>query len=94
MKKKKIEKVSSELEIQNSNGMHARPSASFAKLASNYKSDILVEKDGEQVNGKSILGLMMLAAGVGSKIKVSAEGPDAKDALDDLKHLVDNKFED
>ena len=74
--------------------MHARPSASLAKKASEFKSDIFVEKDGEVVNGKSIMGLMMLAAGNGQEIKVTADGPDADEALLSIGSLINNKFKD
>ena len=73
--------------------MHARPSARFVKVSNRYKSEIWVEKDGEQVNGKSIMGLMMLAAGQGSKLRVTAEGPDAEKAIEDLEHLVQTRFD-
>ena len=82
-----------DLVILNKLGMHARPSARFVKVSNRYKAEILVEKDGEQVNGKSIMGLMMLAAGQGSKLRVTAEGPDAKAAIDDLEHLVQARFD-
>jgi phosphocarrier protein len=62
-------KVTRELQILNKAGIHARPAAMFVKLASRFKSDIFVEKDGEKVNGKSIMGLLMLAAGPGSRLK-------------------------
>ena len=62
-------------------GLHARPSAMFVKVCSRFKCDIWVEKDGEQVNGKSIMGLMMLAAGLGSKLRITCEGSDAEKAL-------------
>ena len=81
-----------ELTIQNRNGLHARPAAMFVKTASRYQSDIWVEKDGEQVNGKSIMGLMMLAAGKGSKLKIQADGADAEDVLQDLTKLIDSSF--
>ncbi len=81
-----------ELTIQNRNGLHARPAAMFVKTASRYQSDIWVEKDGEQVNGKSIMGLMMLAAGKGSKLKIQADGADAEDVLRDLTKLIDSSF--
>ena len=74
-------------------GMHARPSARFVKVSNRYKSEIWVEKDGEQVNGKSIMGLMMLAAGQGSKLLVTAEGPDAEKAVQDLESLVQSRFD-
>ncbi len=81
-----------ELTILNQTGLHARPAASFVKTASRYKSEVWVEKDGEEVNGKSIMGLMMLAAGMGSKLEVRAEGPDAEEVLGELKKLVDSSF--
>ncbi len=62
-------KVTKELVIENQLGMHARPSAQFVKIANRHRAEIWVEKDGEQVNGKSIMGLMMLAAGQGTKVK-------------------------
>ena len=85
-------KVTKELVIENQLGMHARPSAQFVKIANRHRAEIWVEKDGEQVNGKSIMGLMMLAAGQGTKLKVSAEGPDAAEALAELESLVRNRF--
>ena len=85
-------KVTKELVIENQLGLHARPSAQFVKIANRHQADIWVEKDGEQVNGKSIMGLMMLAAGQGTKLKVSAEGPDAAKALDELETLVRGRF--
>ena len=86
-------KCSKELVILNRLGMHARPSARFVKVSNKFKSEIWVEKDGEQVNGKSIMGLMMLAAGQGSKLRVTAEGPDAEKALQDLETLVQSRFD-
>ena len=85
-------KVTKELVIENQLGLHARPSAQFVKIANRHQAEIWVEKDGEQVNGKSIMGLMMLAAGQGTKLKVSAEGPDAAKALAELESLVRNRF--
>ena len=87
------QKCCKDLVILNKLGMHARPSARFVKISNRYKAEILVEKDGEQVNGKSIMGLMMLAAGQGSKLRVTAEGPDAKAAIDDLEQLVQTRFD-
>ncbi len=86
-------KCCKDLVILNKLGMHARPSARFVKVSNRFKSEILVEKDGEQVNGKSIMGLMMLAAGQGSKLRVTAEGPDAQQALADLEQLVQTRFD-
>lgn len=82
-----------ELTIQNKLGIHARPAAQFVKTASKFSSEIRVEKDGEEVDGKSIMGLMMLAAGNGSVIIVAAEGDDEEAALDALADLIDRKFE-
>ncbi len=83
-----------ELTITNKNGMHARPAAQFVKLASQFKSEILVEKDDEQVNGKSIMGLMMLAAAKGEKIKVSIQGADQDAAMAAIEDLVRSGFGD
>src|SRR5216117_737731 len=77
-----------EFVIINKLGIHARPAALFVKTANRFECDIFVEKDGEKVNGKSIMGLMMLAAGPGSKLTVHAEGDDAAKAVNDLEILV------
>ena len=79
--------------ILNKLGIHARPAAQFVKMSNRLKSEILVEKDGEEVDGKSIMGLMMLAAGHGSVICVSADGPDEVAALEAINELVTRKFE-
>jgi phosphocarrier protein len=79
--------------IQNKLGIHARPAAQFVKMANRFQSDIMVEKDGEEVDGKSIMGLMMLAAGHGSVIVVSAEGVDEEAALEAIGDLIARKFE-
>lgn len=84
--------VKKEIEIINELGLHARPAAMFVKLANEFSSDIIVEKGSESVNGKSIMGIMMLAAGKGSKIKITAEGPDAKEAVEAIENLIKNKF--
>ena len=81
-----------EFKIMNQYGLHARPAALFVKTASRYESDVSIEKDGNRVSGKSIMGLMTLEAGLGVKLKVTAEGPDAAEVLDELQKLVDNKF--
>ena len=88
----KKETVSVKLEIINELGIHARSAAMFVRVANKFKSDIFVEKDGERVNGKSIMGIMMLAAGKGLKITVTAEGYDAEDAVNALEELVSNGF--
>lgn len=82
-----------ELQIVNKLGIHARPAALFVKVANRFKCDIFVEKDGEKVNGKSIMGLMMLAAGPGSRLRIHAEGGDAPQALEEIEALVARKFD-
>ena len=83
---------SKEITVSNKLGIHARPAAQFVKMASEFKAEIRVEKDGEEVDGKSIMGLMMLAAGHGSVLKMIAEGPDAAEALQSLEDLVVRNF--
>ncbi len=78
--------------IVNPLGLHARPAAEFVKLASSYQSEITVQKDGMVVNGKSIMGVMTLAAECGSKLTIRAEGKDAEQALVALVALVENGF--
>jgi phosphocarrier protein HPr len=80
------------VQIVNKNGLHARPAAEIVKLAARFESEITVVKDDLDVNGKSIMGVMMLAAEHGSSITFRAEGPDADQALDALSTLVSNKF--
>jgi phosphocarrier protein HPr len=80
------------VQILNRNGLHARPAAEIVKLAAKFQSEITVVKDDLDVNGKSIMGVMMLAAEHGSSITFRAEGPDAEQALDALATLVGNKF--
>ena len=84
--------VSKSLEIKNRLGLHARAAAQFVQVAAQFEADITVTKDGQAVDGKSILGLMMLAAGQGSYIDVSVSGPQADDALAAIEALVDQKF--
>src|SRR5437870_11082165 len=79
--------------VANKLGIHARPAAMFVKTANRFNCEIFVEKDGERVNGKSIMGLMMLAAGPGSKLTITAEGPDAARALAELEALMHRKFD-
>lgn len=80
--------VSRDLTVQNRLGIHARPAAMFVRIASRFRSEIVVEKDGERINGKSIMGLMMLAAGPGSQLRLLASGEDADDALNALEELI------
>jgi len=79
--------------VSNKLGIHARPAALFVKTANRFDCEIFVEKDGEKVNGKSIMGLMMLAAGPGSKVMVSAQGQDASQALAELEKIFKQKFD-
>src|SRR2546423_14325083 len=86
------QKIEKEITIINRLGMHARPAAMFVRIASRYRSEVWVEKEGEKINGKSIMGLMMLAAGQGSKLNICCEGPDADKAMEELEELIQNKF--
>jgi phosphocarrier protein HPr len=80
------------VQIVNKNGLHARPAAEIVKLAAKFQSEITIVKDDLDVNGKSIMGVMMLAAEHGSMITFRAEGSDADQALDALEMLVENRF--
>lgn len=82
-----------EFTIQNKLGIHARPAAQFVKTASRFTSEVRVEKDGEEVDGKSIMGLMMLAAGLGSKLRFSAKGKDSAALLTEMEALFARKFD-
>src|SRR5205809_2454434 len=82
-----------QLVVTNRLGIHARPAAMFVKTANRFECEVFVEKDGEKVNGKSIMGLMMLAAGPGSKLSVHAEGADAARAVTELESLLNRKFD-
>ena len=97
MSAKKLADVASimtkDFQIANKLGIHARPAALFVKTANRFTCDIFVEKDGEKVNGKSIMGLMMLAAGPGSKLTVHAQGHDAPQALAEIETLIKRKFD-
>ena len=87
-----VQKVEKEISVINRLGLHARPAAMFVRIASRHRSEIWVSKEGEEVNGKSIMGLMMLAAGQGSKLSIRCEGPDAEKAMEDLEALINAKF--
>jgi phosphocarrier protein len=86
------QKIEKEITVINRLGLHARPAAMFVRIASRYRSEIWVEKEGEQINGKSIMGLMMLAAGQGSKLLIRCEGPDAERAMQELEELINRRF--
>ena len=81
------------VEIVNRMGLHARPAAEFVKLAGRFKAEVLVEKDGLEVNGKSIMGVLMLAAEHGSRLRIQASGSDAEEAVAALSDLVNRGFE-
>jgi phosphocarrier protein HPr len=85
--------LTKELVVQNKMGIHARPAAMIVRITNKFKSEVLVEKDEEQVNGKSIMGLMMLAAGKGSKVKFIATGDDAPNMLNEIEALFLRKFD-
>src|SRR5437867_8363999 len=87
-----VQKVEKEIAIINRLGLHARPAAMFVRIASRYRSEIWVSKESEEVNGKSIMGLMMLAAGQGSKLRIRCVGSDAAKALQELEELINSKF--
>jgi phosphocarrier protein HPr len=84
--------IKEEIQIINKHGLHARPAAQFVKIAGKFQSEIKVIKDGLEVNGKSIMGIMMLAAEPGSTIMIIADGCDEVSALQALKDLITNKF--
>src|SRR4051794_21925797 len=86
-------RITKELVVTNKLGIHARPAAMFVRTANRFNCDIFVEKDGEKVNGKSIMGLMMLAAGPGSKLTIHAQGHDASQAIAELETLFKSKFD-
>ncbi len=89
------ETLQKELVVQNKMGIHARPAAMIVRIANTYSGEVWVEKDGEQVNGKSIMGLMMLAAGKGSRLIFRAEGAatDGERMLGELSDLFERRFE-
>jgi len=82
-----------ELLVQNKMGIHARPAAMIVRVTNKFKAEVLVEKDEEQVNGKSIMGLMMLAAAKGTKVKFIATGEDAPAMLAEIEALFAKKFD-
>jgi phosphocarrier protein len=88
-----LSRLSREVQVVNRAGLHARPAAAFVKLAGSFSSQITVEKGGLEVNGKSIMGVLMLAAEEGSTLQLAADGADATDALDALAELVGRGFE-
>lgn len=89
---KSAEHVSKKMTVKNKLGLHARPAAIFVEAANRFESEIYVQKGDRKINGKSIMGLMMLAAGCGTKLIIEAEGPDAKEAVDKIEEIFKNNF--
>ena len=85
--------VERDIEIKNKLGLHARAAAKLVHVAARFKADIKIRKGDEEVDGKSILGILLLAAGRGSVIKLRADGSDERDALDAIENLIDAKFD-
>jgi len=81
------------VEIVNQRGLHARASAKFVKIAAGFDAEVTVSKDGQTVDARSIMGLMMLAAGPGCCIEIAAEGPEAAPAVEALATLVEQRFD-
>jgi phosphocarrier protein len=84
--------ISREFRISNKLGLHARPSAQLTQVAGKFASEIYIAKNGRRVNAKSIMGVMMLAAGPGSTVTVDAEGPDEGQAIDAIAALIATRF--
>ncbi len=85
--------VSRTVDICNARGLHARASAKFVKLASTFDAEVKVGREGQTVDARSIMGLMMLAAGPGCEIEITAEGPEAEQAIGALVELVEGRFD-
>ena len=88
-----IQEARRTVEIVNKRGLHARASAKFVKLATDFDAEVRVSRDGQTVDARSIMGLMMLAAGPGSSIEIEAEGPESAQAVDALVDLVSRRFD-
>ena len=84
--------IKSSITISNKLGLHARASAKLTKLAGGFKSEIHLSRNGRRVNAKSIMGVMMLAAGIGSEVEIEVDGSDEQQAMDALRGLVEAKF--
>ena len=84
--------IKANVPISNKLGLHARASAKLTKLASSFRSDVFMSRNGRRVNAKSIMGVMMLAAGLGTEVEIEADGEDEKAALDALVALINDKF--
>ena len=86
--------IKRKLKIRNPQGLHARPASIFVRIANKFESDVVVKKGGESVNGKSIMGLLVLAANQGSMIEIEISGPDAERAIKELEEFLLNDEED
>ena len=84
--------IKTTVSINNKLGLHARASAKLTKLAGGFKSDVFMSRNGRRVNAKSIMGVMMLAAGMGSEVEIETSGPDERQAIDALVALINDKF--
>ncbi|WKB51870.1 HPr family phosphocarrier protein [Eleftheria terrae] len=84
--------IKQNITISNKLGLHARASAKLTKLAAAYRSDIFMSRNGRRVNAKSIMGVMMLAAGLGAEVELEVDGPDEQEAMTALVALIDDKF--
>jgi len=87
-----MDMVTRELQVENELGIHARPAQHIVKIASRYKADFFIVKDGHRINGKSILGVLMLAAEQGSTVLLEADGDGATELLDELEQLFIDRF--
>ena len=85
--------IKREIKVVNKLGLHARASAKLTQLASRFQSGIWIERNGRRVNAKSIMGVMMLAAGIGSTIELETDGPDEQAAIDEISKLFAEKFD-
>jgi phosphocarrier protein HPr len=84
--------IKSNITISNKLGLHARASAKLTKLAASFKSEVHLARNGRRVNAKSIMGVMMLAAGMGSEIEIETDGPDEQAAMDGVRELIETRF--
>ncbi|KPF43254.1 phosphocarrier protein HPr [beta proteobacterium AAP51] len=84
--------IQSNIQISNKLGLHARASAKLTKLAGSFSSEIFLSRNGRRVNAKSIMGVMMLAAGLGTEVLIEVDGADEQAAMDALRALIDGKF--
>ena len=84
--------IKASIRINNKLGLHARASAKLTKLAASFRSEVFMSRNGRRVNAKSIMGVMMLAAGIGTKVEIEIEGEDERQAMDALVALIDDKF--